>query len=111
MRNPVFMDSNQVIPICVALIFLIEMSKIVEVWLNKLCECAMLIDMILFTNFLAVVFYPCNMSRVMRKPAFCICENKDADQLRVDREADQRLYFRYTASIIPLLSKSKLSSL
>ena len=24
----------------------------------------------------------CHMSRVMRKPAFCICENKDADQLR-----------------------------
>ena len=23
-----------------------------------------------------------NMSRVMRKPDFCICENKDADQLR-----------------------------
>ena len=23
-----------------------------------------------------------NMSLVMRKPAFCICENKDADQLR-----------------------------
>ena len=22
-----------------------------------------------------------NMSRIMRKPAFCICENKDADQL------------------------------
>ena len=22
------------------------------------------------------------MSRVMRKPMFCICENKDADQLR-----------------------------
>ena len=31
----------------------------------------------------------------MRKPAFCICENKDADQLRGDREADQRLCFRY----------------
>ena len=29
----------------------------------------------------------------MRKPAFCICENKDADQLRGDREADQRLCF------------------
>ena len=27
----------------------------------------------------------------VRKPAFCICENKDADQLRGDREADQRL--------------------
>ena len=27
----------------------------------------------------------------MRKPAFCICENKDADQLRGNREADQRL--------------------
>ena len=36
-----------------------------------------------------------NLSRVMRKPAFCICENKDADQLRVNREADQRLCFRY----------------
>ena len=25
----------------------------------------------------------------MRRPAFCICENKDADQLRGNREADQ----------------------
>ena len=27
------------------------------------------------------------MSLVMRKPAFCICENKDADQRRGNREA------------------------
>ena len=47
----------------------------------------------------------------MRKPAFCICENKDADQLRGNREADQRLCFRYTDSTIPLLSKSETSSL
>ena len=46
----------------------------------------------------------------MRKPAFCICENKDADQLRGNREADQRLCFHYTDSTIPLLSKSKISS-
>ena len=39
------------------------------------------------------------MNRVMRKPAFCICENKDADQPRGNREADQRLCFRYTDSI------------
>ena len=44
----------------------------------------------------------------MRKPAFCICENKDADQLRDNREADQRLCFRYS---IPLLPKSEISSL
>ena len=31
----------------------------------------------------------------MRKPAFCICENKEADQLRSNREADQRLCFPY----------------
>ena len=31
------------------------------------------------------------MSRVVRKPVFSICENKDADQLRGNREADQRL--------------------
>ena len=46
-----------------------------------------------------------NMSRVVRKPAICICENKDADQLRGNREADQRLYFRYIDSTIPLLPK------
>ena len=38
------------------------------------------------------------MSRLVRKPAFCICENKDADQLRGNREADQHLYFRYMDS-------------
>ena len=46
----------------------------------------------------------------MRKPAFCICENKDADQLRGDRETDQRLCFRYTDSTMPLLLKSEISS-
>ena len=45
----------------------------------------------------------------MRKPAFCICENKDADQLRGNREADQRLYFRYLDSTIPFLSKTEIS--
>ena len=47
----------------------------------------------------------------MRKPTFCISENKDADQLRGNREADQRLCFRYIDSTIPLHSKSKISSL
>ena len=46
------------------------------------------------------------MSLIMRKPDFCICENKDAD-----READQRLCFRYMDSTIPLLSKSEIFSL
>ena len=48
--------------------------------------------------------YPCvfSVSCVMRKPAFCICENKDADQLRGNREADQRLCFRYIDSTISL---------
>ena len=57
--------------------------------------------------------YYCNfkMSCVVRKPAFCIFENKDADQLRGNREADQRLCFRYTESTIPLLSKSEISRL
>ena len=51
------------------------------------------------------------LSLFMRKPAYCICENKDADQLRGNREADQRLCFRYTDSTIPLLPKSEISSL
>ena len=31
----------------------------------------------------------------MRKQTICICENNGADQLRGNREADQRLCFRY----------------
>ena len=57
-----------------------------------------------------VVLY--NMSLVMRKPDFCICENKDADQLRGYREADQRLCFHHMDNAIPLLSsKSEISSI
>ena len=33
------------------------------------------------------------MSRVMRKPAFCICENKGADQLHGNCADDQCLVF------------------
>ena len=47
------------------------------------------------------------MSRLMGKPTICIGENKDADQLRGNREADQRLCFRYSDSTIPLLPKSE----
>ena len=55
---------------------------------------------------------PCyNMSLFVRKPAFCICENKNTDQLCGDREADQLLCFCYTDSKIPLLPKSEISSL
>ena len=52
-----------------------------------------------------------NMSLIMRKPAFCICENKDADQLCSNREADQRLCFCYIDSTIPLHPKSENSSI
>ena len=48
-----------------------------------------------------------HMSLATRRPVFCICENKDADQLRGNREADQRLCFRYIDSTIPLLPKSQ----
>ena len=47
----------------------------------------------------------------MRKSGLCICENKDTDQLHGNGEADQRLCFRSTDSMIPLLSKSKILSL
>ena len=50
------------------------------------------------------------MSRLMGKPTICIGENKDADQLRGNREADHRLCFRYSDSTIPLLLKSEISS-
>ena len=42
-----------------------------------------------------------DMSRIMTKPDFCLCENKDTDQFRSNCEADQRLCFRYKDSTIP----------
>ena len=51
-----------------------------------------------------------HLSRIVRKPDFCLGVNKGADQLRGNREADQRLCFRYTDSTISLLLKSEISS-
>ena len=60
--------------------------------------------------FRAFVFHTyLEMSLVMRKPAFCIYENKDTEQLRGNCEADQCLCFHYIESTIHLLSKSKIS--
>ena len=47
----------------------------------------------------------------MGKPTICIGENKGADQLRSNCEADLRLCFRYTDSTVPVLSKSEISSM
>ena len=42
----------------------------------------------------------------MGKPTICICENKDADQLRGNCEADHAFVF----ATLPLLFKSEISS-
>ena len=64
----------------------------------------------MYVRLLWCCVYFCNMSRIVRKPDFCLGENKGADQLRGNREADQRLCFRYTDSTISLLLKSEISS-
>ena len=53
------------------------------------------------------------VSHVMRKPAFCLHENTDADQLPGNLPADQHLGFHNTDSTIPLLllSRFEISSL
>ena len=47
----------------------------------------------------------------MGKPAFCICKNEGADQLRDNGAGDQYLYFRSIDSAILLLPKSDISRL
>ena len=56
-------------------------------------------------NALAIDRISSNQGYQMMEPAVCICENKDADQLRSNCAADQRLCFRYKDSTIPLLFK------
>ena len=62
-------------------------------------------------RFMFCISFKLQLSRRMGKPTICIGENKGADQLRSDCEADQRLCFHYRDSTILLLSKSKISSL
>ena len=50
------------------------------------------------------------LNRHMGKPTICIVENKGADQLHGNCEADQRLCFRYSDSTIPPILNSKVSS-
>ena len=49
------------------------------------------------------------MNRHMGKLTICLGENKGADQLRSNCEADQRLCFRNSNSTVPLLLKSEIS--
>ena len=49
------------------------------------------------------------MSRPMGKQTICIGENKGANQLRGNPEADQRLCFRYSDVTVPPLHNSKIS--
>ena len=42
----------------------------------------------------------------MRKPLICICDNKGADQLRSNCEADQHLCFRYLDRTIPTYTQN-----
>ena len=60
------------------------------------------------TFVLDYLHYLGEMSRLVGKPTICIGENKDADQLRGNREADQRLCFHYTDSTLPVLLKFKI---
>ena len=50
------------------------------------------------------------LSPVMRNPAFCICENKGADQMCGNCAADQSLSFEYIDSTGSLLPKLEISS-
>ena len=46
----------------------------------------------------------------MRKSDFCLCENKGADQLRSDCEAESTFVFATQIEKIPLLPKFEISS-
>ena len=76
--------------------------------LNCIYKPGILSDQDTMPSHLLVPVY--KMSLLVRKPTICIGDNKGADQLRGNREADQHLCFRYSDSTIPLLLKSEISS-
>ena len=60
-----------------------------------------------------IMIYSQQMSHLVRKPTICICENKDADQLRGNREADHAFAFatRIVHFLFFLNPKFQVSSL
>ena len=69
------------------------------------------IRLVQFTDWVKDRSDKANMSHCIRKPTKCLGENKGADQLLGNREADQRLCFRYMDSTILLQLKYKISNL
>ena len=58
----------------------------------------------------ALIFIIFHLSSIIRKPDFCICENKGTDQLCSNHTSDQRLCFHHIDSMIPLLPKTKFQA-
>ena len=75
---------------------------------NNQCFSFSVLDKETFLAYMQIMHI--EIGRYMRKPAFCICQNRGMDQLRANHAADQHLCFRYIDSTIPLLPKSKISS-
>ena len=62
--------------------------------IESLLNCTYCRKLLFFFTLLIMIYHMQHMSHHMGKPTICICENEDTDQLRGNREADQRLCFR-----------------
>ena len=82
-------------------------ASILFVWLHK----QVCVPPRRFSRIVTQISSNYHLSCHMGKATICSGKNKGADQLCSNCEADQRFCFRYTDSTIPLLSKSKISSL
>ena len=78
---------------------------------NSVSNLEILVALLVYRMITAFFHDETQLSRLMRKPTIRIGEKKDTDQLRGNREADQRLCFCLTDSTFPLLFKSKIQSL
>ena len=81
-----------------------------EKGINIMISCQDFVAYSCMPNFQNYSQHHYNTSRIVRKPDFRLCENKGADQLRSNCEADQRLCFRYSDNTISLLLKSEILS-
>ena len=89
------------IDICVVLLNNIK-KNVNKIW-SQICINLHGYLVIKFSVFSLLQGFP-QLSRVMRKPDFRLCENKGADQLCSNCTSDQRLCFRYTdCTLSPLL--------
>ena len=92
---------------CIHNLYFVQKQEKCQIFSDQIFNFHCLKNLYILQGHVFVMNYTLNS--VVRKPDFCLCENKDADQLFSNCTADQHLCFGYMDSTIPPLPLPEIS--